>query len=111
MNTKLLRGYVLAILSLLILAAAALLLIMNLGDSWQLHVFFKTVELPRAAWLLLAAVGGLIIWWTLTKLLPTGISALRAGTKLRREKDAREQLKSLSDRPARPAQPDQPKQL
>ncbi len=110
MNTKLVRGYVLAILSLLILAAAGLLLVMNLGNSWQLHVYFKTVQLPRAAWLILAAAGGLITWWTLTKVLPAGISALRAGIKLRREKEAREQLKALSDRSAGPGQPDRPRE-
>jgi hypothetical protein len=98
MNLKLLQGYGLAVLSLLILVAAGFILLNNAGDDWPLHVFWKTVTLSRSLWLLLAALGGVVLWWTLTKLLPGAVSALRAGMKSRREKEAKQQLKDLSAR-------------
>ena len=98
MNLKLLQGYVLLTIALLILAAAAILLVTNLGDPWTLHVYWSDRTLPRAAWLLLAAGGGLVIWWTLRKVLPTGIAAGRQGAILYRTRKTEKQVKALERR-------------
>ena len=97
MNLKLLSGYALAVVCVLILAAACFLLINNAGDHWDLHVFWKTRTMSRSLWLLVAGVGGLVLWMTFRKLLPAAISSLRAGAKQRREKLARQELKHLTD--------------
>ena len=96
MNVKLLRGYVLAILSALILAAAGILLLNNIGGEWQMQVFWRPVRMGPAAWLLLAAGGGVVLWWTCSKLLPASISSLRAGTRQRREKRMKKDLEGLT---------------
>ncbi len=77
MTFNLLRGYVLLVVSLVVLTAAAVLLATNLGDTWTMHVFFKDVPMRRAAWLLLAGAGGLVVWWTLTRLLPRAVADIR----------------------------------
>jgi len=98
MNLKLLQGYTLAILCVLVLAAAGFLLLNNIGGEWEMQVFWRPVKMGPAAWLLLAALGGVVLWWTLTKLLPMAISSLKAGAKLRRQKDADQQLRQLTSR-------------
>lgn len=98
MNLKLLQGYALAILVVVILVAAGFILLNNIGDNWQLHVFWKTRTMSRSGWLLLAALGGLILWWTFSKLLPTAVSALKTGARQRREKRAQQQLRDLTGR-------------
>jgi len=95
MNLKLLKGYVLLLLSVIVLAAAVVLLTMNLGDQWELHVYAKKVTLSRALYLLLAAVGGVLLWWILRKALPAGITNLREGTALRRGRQTEKRLKNL----------------
>lgn len=100
MNTKLLRGYFLLAAVIFILAAAAILLLTNLDDDWRLKVYWRDRFLPRAGWLLLAGVGGIVIWWTLRKMLPAGLRALREGTAIRRSKQTERRVKGLEkDRP------------
>lgn len=88
MNAKLLKGYCLIVLAMLILVAAGILLLNNIGDDWRMQVFWRSVTMSPAAWLLLAAAGGVVLWWTFTKLLPAAISALRSGTRQRRQAEA-----------------------
>ena len=98
MNLRLLQGYALAILVVVILVAAGFILLNNIGGEWTMQVVWRPVTLRPAAWLLLAALGGLILWWTFSKLLPTAVSALKAGARLRREKRAQQQLRDLAGR-------------
>ncbi len=102
MNLKLLKGYLLLTAVLLILAAAAVLLVINVGDSWPLHVYTTDVELSRSTWLLLAGVGGLLVWWTLRKMLPAGVRAVRQGTALRRAKQTEQRVKDLQESQRKP---------
>lgn len=84
MNLKLLKGYMLAALTVLVLAAAAVLLVNNIGGQWPMQVFWRPVTLRPAAGLILAGVGGLVVWWTLRRLLPRAITELRQGRRARR---------------------------
>ena len=86
MNLKLLRGYVLAVLTVLILGAAAVLLVNNIGkgEDWQLQVYWRPVALRPAAWLILAGLGGVIVWWTVRRLLPRAIADIRSARRARR---------------------------
>ena len=95
MNARLVKGYVFLTISVLILLAAAVLLVTNLGDKWTLHVFWRDRTLPRAAWLLLAAAGGVVIWWVAWKILPKGIAALREGSIARRSRETAKRVKEL----------------
>ena len=70
MNTKLLRGYFLLAAVMLILAGALVLLLTNMDNDWRLKVYWRDRIMPRAAWLVLAGIGGLVVWWTLRKMLP-----------------------------------------
>lgn len=93
MNLKLLKGYLLALLCLIILVAAAFLLVNNIGGRWQMQVFWRPVVLRPAAWLLLAGAGGLVVYWTLRKVLPAAIASLREGAAIRRAKTTAKELK------------------
>ena len=99
MNLRLFSGYVLAIAAVVILAAAGMLLVGNLRLVCDIHLFIGNWQVSTSAVLLLSAVGGVVLWWTLRRLLPKGVSALRAGARLRREKQAQKQLKDLTGRP------------
>jgi len=101
MNWKLLRGYVLVIVSALILVAAAIILISNIRRDTTIQLFVGPRTLSASAWLLLAAAGGVVLWMTFTKLLPWSVSAFKAGAKQRNEKAAQQQLKQLADREKR----------
>jgi len=98
MNWNLLKGYLLAALVLAVLAAGGILVLNNLGGAWQMQVFWKPVTMRPAAWLLCAAAGGLVVWWTLTKVLPVAVAALRAGNQVRRERQTRRDLKDMKQR-------------
>jgi hypothetical protein len=99
MNLKLLKGYVFLVICILLLAAAAILLVTNLDNDWRLKVYWRDRMLPRAAWLLLAAAGGLVIWWAVRKLLPAGIAAVRQGGAAQRTKEAEKRLSKLEKGP------------
>jgi len=95
MNARLVKGYVLVTFSVLVLAAAAVLLLTNFDNDWKLKVFWRDRALPRAAWLLLAAGGGVVIWWVAWKVLPKGVAALRAGTAARRSRETARRVREL----------------
>ena len=62
----------------LLLAAAMVLVLVNLGESWELHLYTRGVRASRGVLMLLigaAAVGiALLCRW----MLPAGLRALRA---------------------------------
>ena len=95
MNLKLLKGYVLATIAILVLGGAVVLLVMNFGDKWTLHVYWKERTLPRAVWLLLAGAGGLLVYWTLRKLLPRAVANLREGRQIRRSQQTDKSAENL----------------
>ena len=92
MNLSLLKGYLLAAVTVLVLVAAAVLVLNNLkaqNDSpWVLQVFYRPVTLSPAAWLLLAGAGGVVVFLTLWQVLPRALRSLRAGAAKRRAKAA-----------------------
>ncbi len=98
MNMKLIKGYTLAILSLMILAAAGILILNNLGGEWKMQFFWKPVTLRPAVGMLLAGAGGVIVWYTVLKLVPTAVASLRKGKKLQQTQSDHERLKNLENR-------------
>ena len=95
MNARLAKGYVFITVSAILLAAAAILLLTNFDNDWTLKVFWRDRTLPRATWLLLAAAGGVVVWWVAWKVLPKGIAALRDGSTARRSREAAKRVKEL----------------
>ena len=81
MNLKLLSGYVLLVICAGVVAFVGIIVLMNTGDTWKLHVVTRDIELSRAAWLLIAAGGGIIIFLDLFWLLPRTIRSLRLGAR------------------------------
>lgn len=98
MNFNLIKGYLQALLSILILTATAILIVNNIGGEWRMQVFWRPVRLRPAVWLLLAAAGGIIIWYTITRLVPTAIASLRKGKKSQREKANHRKVMELEKR-------------
>ena len=94
MNMKLIRGYSMAILGLLVLVAAGILVLTNM-DPWTLHVFWSSRTLPQSVWMLLAGASGIIVWYTVIKLLPMAFKTLRKGKNLQQTKNNQQRLKEL----------------
>jgi len=97
MNLKLLRGYFLAVLALLILAAAAILLINNIGGQWSMQFFWKPISLAPAAAMLVISACGVVVWYTILKLIPAAMRRMREGKRASRIRDAQQRLKSLEN--------------
>ena len=95
MNVKTLTGYVLLALAAIILAAAAILLITNMDNDWRMKIFWRDYMLHRATALLLAAGGGILVYFTLRKILPAGIGSLRRGRAAKRAKEMTQRLDDL----------------
>ena len=98
MNMKLVKGYALAILALLILVAAGILLLNNIGGEWTMQFFWKPITLRPAVGMLLSAVAGVVVWYTAVKLLPAALASLRKGKKLQQTKNDQKRLKDLENR-------------
>ena len=95
MSAKTLKGYVYLVFALLVLAAAVLLLLMNLDNDWRLKVFWRDRTMPRAGWLLLAAAAGVLLFWVLRSVLPAGVRSLRKGAAASKAKDNERRLSEL----------------
>ena len=98
MNMKLIKGYTLAILSLMILAVAGILILNNLGGEWKMQFFWKPVTLRPAVGMLLSAAAGVVVWYTVLKLVPTAVASLRKGKKLHQTQSDHDRLKNLENR-------------
>ena len=95
MNIKLVKGYSLAVLVLLILVAVGILLLNNLGGKWAMQFFWKPIELRPAVGMLLAGASGIIVWYTVIRLLPMAFKTLRKGKNLQQTKNNQQRLKEL----------------
>ncbi len=102
MNIRLIKGYVLAAVSLLILIAATIILIANIKRHWTAQIFFGPVEASATVWMLVCAAAGLILWLTAVKLAPAALSALRQGKKVSRERATAERIKNLEKHGSQP---------
>ncbi len=102
MNLKLLRGYFLAVVSLLILVAAAILVITNIGGEWGMHFFWTPIDLSPAAAMIVIGACGVVVWYTIIRLIPAAIRRMREGKKASRLKEAQRKLKALAKEKAPP---------
>ena len=102
MNLKLLRGYFLAVVALLILVAAAILVINNIGDQWHMQFFWRRIGPSPAAAMIVIGACGVVVWYTIIRLIPVAIRRMREGKKASRLKEAQRKLKSLEKERAEP---------
>lgn len=102
MNLKLLRGYFLAVVSLLILVAAAILVITNIGGQWPMHFFVVPIKPSPAAAMIVIGACGVVVWYTIIRLIPVAIRRMREGKKASRLKEAQRKLKSLEKEKGHP---------
>ena len=102
MNLKLLRGYFLAVVALLILVAAAVLVITNIGGQWPMHFFVAPIKVSPAAAMIVIGACGVVVWYTIIRLIPVAIRRMREGKKASRLKEAQQKLKSLDKEKAQP---------
>ena len=84
--------------SVVVAAAALVLVLMNLGDSWTLHFYWKSVQFSRALVLLGAGCAGIAVWLILRRCLPAGIRALRAVKAGAKSKAAEKRLAELESK-------------
>jgi hypothetical protein len=96
MNLKLLSGYVLLVICAGVVGLAAIIVLMNTGDEWMLHVMSRDVTLSRALWLLIAAAGGIVIFLDLFWLLPRTIRSLRVGAEIRKQRNQQKMLHDIA---------------
>jgi hypothetical protein len=61
-----------------LLAAAMVLVLTNLGNSWILHLYTTDVTVARGLLMLIVAAAGAILWLLCRWMLPAGFRALRA---------------------------------
>lgn len=106
MNLRLILGYVLLVVCLLVLAAAVFLEVNNLsGEAWRMQVFTRPVTLAPPVWLLLGAVGGVVLWLTLTRLLPLAGRMIGRGRQIGRERLLKQVMHETRPGHAGPASP------
>ncbi len=102
MNIRLIKGYVLSAVTLLVLGAAVFILLNNIRQPWTATIFFGPVEASATVWMLVCAAAGLILWLTAVKLAPAALSALRQGKKVSRERATAERIKNLEKHGSQP---------
>lgn len=99
MNTTLVKGYVLTIVSGLLIAAAAVLVVLQWGNAANFSLYGKNIANANTALLMLAsAAGGITMVW-LAKMLLAGIRALRKGRSAQRQQQLDRRLAELEKRP------------
>ncbi len=95
------KGIILLVVSGLLLTAAVVLVLTNLGNTSNVHFFWKTVEpSPSTAWLLVvtAAVGaGLLAIWR--RAIPAGLRSLRDAKRKGIVKATEQRIKALEKTP------------
>ena len=80
MNTDSIKGYILVVLSGLVLFAAILLLVLLWGNDSNFSLYGKSLVVNTAVLVIGSAVGGVILA-IMIKILIIGIRALRKGQK------------------------------
>jgi hypothetical protein len=95
MNVKSLQGYLLTALGLLVLVLWVLVLVTNIGNEWRIHLIYESVVFHRITILLASGAAGVVVWYTVVKLLPAAVRSLRTGRREDRAHDAQKRLKEL----------------
>ena len=98
MNLRAIYGYVLAAVSLLLLAAMVVVLIGNAGDHWELHLFYKVFHPYRALVMLVSGALGVLLWFLFRQVLPAAVKSIREGHLARDARQTRRQLKQMSNK-------------
>ena len=101
-----LKGWILAIVAGVYLAAVTVLVIMNLGNRIaNVSVYWKTVnDLPLGVSMLVAMAMGLVVWWAI-KWLIHGVKLIRASRKAAHIKQLQDDEKKRLKEAAHAGQP------
>ncbi len=97
------KAIVLLSLAGLLIIAAIVLVVTNIGNVWELHLYYRTVTLSRALVLLLTALIAIGLWALLRWMLPVGLHAARSASKISREKKLNERLEQFEHDKRQPA--------
>ncbi len=62
----------------ILLIAAGVLVLMNLGDTWTLHLYSADVAVSRGLFMLIFGAAGVCLWLLCWWMLPAGMRAFRA---------------------------------
>lgn len=89
------KAILLLVISALLFVAALLMVLLNLGNETQIHLYIETFTYGTGLTLLLAAVAGILLWAILKRSLPAGIRLLRSSGQVRRQKATEQRLKEL----------------
>ena len=102
MNIRLIQGYLLGALVLIVLVAAAMLLLLNLGGTWQFHLYVEPVHVTPAGGMLIFGAAGIVVLLVAWKLLPRAVRALHEGSTLRHAKSTEKRVREMEkkDRPS-----------
>ena len=103
MNLNLFKGYVLVVLSGLVILAAAILVALQWGNRGDFSLYGKNIpDASTAVVVLTSAAGGVVLLY-LAKVMARGISALRKGRREQRQRAAEQGTGGLK-RPRAPAE-------
>ena len=103
MNLNLLKGYVLIVLSGLVILAAVVLVALQWGNRGNFSLYGKNIPDANTAVVVLASAAGGVVLLFLPMLLARGISALRMGRREQRRPTTGQKPAELR-RPNRPAE-------
>ncbi len=92
------KAIVLLGIPLILVIAAIVLIVMNIGNPWTLHFYTVDFTTSRAVMMLIVAAVAVILWWLCRWMLPAGFRALSAHQAGRRAAAPRRALLSHSRR-------------
>ncbi len=96
MSFKVIKGWTLTVIAILVIAAGCILVISNLGYACKVHLFFEPVDGRTGLLMLASAAGGVVVMWMFV-VLARGIKHIRKG---RMEQAV---IAALNPQPAAPA--------
>lgn len=103
MNLNIFKGYVLIVLSGLVILAAVVLVALQWGNRGNFSLYGKNIPDASTAVVVLASAAGGVVLLSLAKVMARGISALRKGRREQRQRRTDQKPAGLS-RPGPPAE-------
>ncbi len=77
------------------LGGALFVVLTNMGNTWEVHLFWKTIPLKRGTMLLWAGTAGAVLWAIWRTALPAGFRAAKQCRKTGAAKATADRLKKL----------------
>jgi uncharacterized membrane-anchored protein len=95
MSYRIVQGYVLVVLTGVVLLAATVLIVLQWGNAAQFSLYGKNISGANTALLMLfSAAGGIALWWC-ARWMFKGIRTIRRGRRDARSKDFSKRVEKI----------------